>query len=359
MADNTDWGSVYDKWAAGQAGSPYSQLPSDPAAAAARRAQFISNQSDPQYQAAATQRNQETNAYQTARDGALGMMNPGSIGANGTDYGKAQADPSAALNQFLGSGYTGQQALQDGWGKGVGAPGWQSTPQSQHLNPNGGNMAAMAPGSPGWGQQAGAQQGGQDIYQQLGAQLGPQGSTGGGMPPGYQQPRPPAPQGGQSGNPYAALAGPMPSSVQGAPQQGGNPFGALSSYLDQRSQGGYGGPSHQPAQLNYAGTPQMVPASSLKVNPGVLSSLAQHLGPTLYNTGSPPVAQRGSLQANPHVLSSLAGQLGPVGMNTPGTSPKMQLGSLSMKPGVLSALGSQLAAPTGPVTESRFGQGHF
>jgi hypothetical protein len=120
-----DWGAFYDQWAAGQAGNPYSQVPTDPAAAAARRAEFIRQQGDQQYQAAAAQRNQETNAYQIARDAALGMMVPGSVGANGVDYGKPVADPSAAGRAFVSSGYTGQQALADGWGTGIGAPGWQ------------------------------------------------------------------------------------------------------------------------------------------------------------------------------------------------------------------------------------------
>jgi hypothetical protein len=84
---------------------------------------------------------QSRNAYQIARDAAQGQMLPGSFGANGVDYGQAQADPSAALRAFDASGYTEQQALADGWGTGVGTPGWETTSMNQRMNPNGNNRA--------------------------------------------------------------------------------------------------------------------------------------------------------------------------------------------------------------------------
>ncbi len=323
MANTTDWGAYYDQQMATAAGQ--SQMPTDPAAAAARRAQFIQQQQDPAAQAAAMQRNDQTNAYQIARDASLGMMMPGSYGANGVDYGKAQSDPSAALNAFLSSGYTGQQAQADGWGSSVGTPGWQSTPQSQHLDPNGGNMAATSPSDPNWGRQASQgpapapqQATGGGIYGQLGAQLG----YGGGqqqrpsMPPQAQGGGYGPPAAGQGGNPYAALTG-TPQGNYGTPQgPGGNPYGALSSYLDQRSQGGYGGPSHTPAQLYNLGTPKMVPQSSLQVKPNVLAALGNQLGPPKLASmtpggqygGAQGMAQMGAI--NPNILAALGKQLG-------------------------------------------------
>jgi hypothetical protein len=92
---------------------------------------FIALQNNPANAQAMAQRQQQDNAYQIARDASLGMMMPGSYGADGTDYGRAVADPSAALNAFINSGYTGQQALADGWATGVGAPGWQTASPSQ------------------------------------------------------------------------------------------------------------------------------------------------------------------------------------------------------------------------------------
>lgn len=300
---------------------------------------YVALQNNPANAQAMAQRQQQDNAYQISRDAALGMMTPGSYGANGVDYGKAQADPSAALNAFLGSGYTGQQALQDGWATGVGSPGWQNTPQGQHLNPNGGNMAATGPSDPNWGRQSsqGPAPGPQQppgIYGQLGSQLGPQQG---------QQQRPPMPPqappqaqgagyssypGPSGGNPYAALTG-APQGSYGTPQaQAGNPFGGLSSYLDQRSKGGYGGPSHTPAQLYSMPTPRMVPQSSLQVKPNVLSSLGQQLGPPRLASATPGgqyggaqgMAQMG--QIKPNILAALGAQLGggqPAPRNPTGT----------------------------------------
>lgn len=104
---------------------------------------FIALQNNPANAQAMAQRQQQDNAYQIARDASLGMMMPGSYGADGTDYGRAVADPSAALNAFINSGYTGQQALADGWATGVGAPGWQTASPSQ-----GGAGGSPAPAVP-------------------------------------------------------------------------------------------------------------------------------------------------------------------------------------------------------------------
>lgn len=129
-----DWGAFYDAKAAEAAalGTPYSQYPTDPAAAAAHRAAFIASQ-QPAAAAAQAAANTQTIAYQQARDYAVGVRPDMSTGGPlAPDDAAARATrmngSSEALAQFNASGYDGQRALADGWGNGQGATGW--LPQS-------------------------------------------------------------------------------------------------------------------------------------------------------------------------------------------------------------------------------------
>lgn len=145
----------------------------------------VANQ-DPAHVAAMQQQAQQINAYRSAQDASIGMMQTGPYSG-----GLSQVpDPSTAFQKFVQSGYTPQQAQADGWGTGVGTPGWQNTagyqaplnpqgmigaPYAQQQTPTGGganpygSQPRNSPAATAYGQ---APQRGGGIYQQLNSMLG-------------------------------------------------------------------------------------------------------------------------------------------------------------------------------------------
>jgi len=158
-------------------------------------------EADPANKAAVQRQSDEANALRVAQTASMGAL-------TGTPYfSSGVSDPSTAFQKFVQSGYTGAQAMNDGWLTGVGNPGWQNTAgyqaplnpqgmigapyaqqqiqqyqQAQQQTPTGGganpygSQSRNSPAATAYGQAP--QRGG--IYQQLNSMLG---SGGGGQNP--------------------------------------------------------------------------------------------------------------------------------------------------------------------------------
>ncbi len=80
---------------------------------------YATAEQDPEWRAAQAQKGAENNAYRAAQTASMGML-------TGTpQFSSGVADPAAAFERFSKSGYSGADALRDGWLTGVGTPGWQ------------------------------------------------------------------------------------------------------------------------------------------------------------------------------------------------------------------------------------------
>lgn len=95
-----------------------------------------SGQADAGMDALALRRQAEDAAYRAAQTGSMGMLVDGPMSSG-------VADPAAAFKQFVGSGYSGSDALRDGWLVGTGVQGWASPNTGGPVNPQQ-TLAAMA-----------------------------------------------------------------------------------------------------------------------------------------------------------------------------------------------------------------------
>lgn len=68
----------------------------------------------------------QTNAYQNARDYAIGVRPDTNTGFDDAAARATRLDTTAAYQQFVNSGYTPEQALAGGWGTGNGTQGWMT-----------------------------------------------------------------------------------------------------------------------------------------------------------------------------------------------------------------------------------------
>ena len=82
-------------------------------------------ESDPANQAAVQQQSAESNALRAAQTASMGMLVSGPMST-------PVSNPAETFARFAQSGYTGAQALADGWGAGTGLPGWMG--QSGYWN---------------------------------------------------------------------------------------------------------------------------------------------------------------------------------------------------------------------------------
>jgi hypothetical protein len=175
---------------------------------------------DPTFASRMQQRSDETNALRAAQTGSMGMLQSGPMSSG-------VSDPSQAFQKFLQSGYTGQQAINDGWPTGTGKPGWQNTAGYQApLNPQGMTGAPYAQ---------------QQIQQYQQSQSQPQ-STGGGSNPFGSQPR---------SNPAAMAYG------GGGQQRGGGIYQQLNSMLGPGGGQGQYGASASPYGGSTGAPPRM------------------------------------------------------------------------------------------------------
>lgn len=99
-------------------------------------------EANPANQAAIQRQSDETNALRAAQTASMGML-------TGTpQFSSGVADPAAAFQQFEQSGYTGSQALADGWLTGVGTPGWQNQATPAAPATPGGPSGPAVPATP-------------------------------------------------------------------------------------------------------------------------------------------------------------------------------------------------------------------
>jgi len=92
--------------------------------AAKARAEF---EAEPANQAEVQRQTAEANAYRAAQTASMGALTGTPLFSSGV------ADPAQQFQRFAQSGYTGAQAVADGWGTGVGLPGWMG--QTGYWNP--------------------------------------------------------------------------------------------------------------------------------------------------------------------------------------------------------------------------------
>jgi hypothetical protein len=242
-------------------------------------------EADPANRAAVQQQSDQWNALRSAQTASMGAL-------TGTpQFSSGVSDPSTAFQKFVQSGYSGSDAMRDGWLTGVGTPGWQNTAGYQApLNPQGmigapyaqqqiqqyqsanvaaqnrnGWGAAASPSSPQINQAAqpyysqGAGSGGQsmDFWKaQLGSSFDQNawnmahGGAAGQSPPTNAQPATLGPQQGMTGN-YASAYGQ-------APQRGGI-YQQLGSML---GGAGQSNPFARPVSAASAPTAPSMPMSS-------------------------------------------------------------------------------------------------
>jgi len=99
-------------------------------------------EANPANQAAIQRQSDEANALRAAQTASMGML-------TGTpQFSSGVADPAAAFQQFEQSGYTGSQALADGWLTGVGTPGWQNQATPAAPATPGGPSGPAVPATP-------------------------------------------------------------------------------------------------------------------------------------------------------------------------------------------------------------------
>lgn len=97
---------------------------------------------DPTFAGRMQQRSDETNALRAAQTGSMGMLQSGPMSSG-------VADPAAAFERFSKSGYSGADAVRDGWLTGTGSPGWQTGAgyQAEPTGMFGGGTATPDPAS--------------------------------------------------------------------------------------------------------------------------------------------------------------------------------------------------------------------
>jgi len=112
-------------------------------------AQYRQNGGEQQMDASDRQHQAENAAYRAAQTGSMGMLTSGPMSSG-------VADPRDAFMRFMQSGYSGADALRDGWLTGTGTPGWENSPgYSAPTNPNG-YTGSPAPVSAVYGEPTGA-----------------------------------------------------------------------------------------------------------------------------------------------------------------------------------------------------------
>jgi len=110
-------GNNYSPLAVGQPGSAQANAWASAAIAKVRH---------PPDPAAEAQRSAENNALRAAFTASMGQLTSGPMST-------PVSNPAEVAQRFWQSGYTGAQALGDGWGNGTGLPGWMG--QSGYWNP--------------------------------------------------------------------------------------------------------------------------------------------------------------------------------------------------------------------------------
>jgi len=132
MVDTSGW-SMADFQAAAAATGNYMPADVQPGSMQANiwATSQVSTARHPVDPAVQAQRAAESNALRAARTAAMGQLVSGPMST-------PVSNPAEVAARFDASGYTGAQALADGWGTGTGRAGWETLPgYSAPLNPQG------------------------------------------------------------------------------------------------------------------------------------------------------------------------------------------------------------------------------
>lgn len=123
MVDTSTWTPADFQAAVGDANfNPAVIGPPGSAQANAWASTRVSQQRHPADPAAQARAAAENNALRAAQTAAMGQL------VSGPQFTTPVSNPAEVAARFAQSGYTGAQALADGWGTGTGRAGWESLP---------------------------------------------------------------------------------------------------------------------------------------------------------------------------------------------------------------------------------------
>src|SRR6185295_5715830 len=134
LVDTSAWTPADFQAAAAATGNFYNPLAVGPPGSASANvwaSTQVSQQRHPVDQAAQAQATAENNALRAARTAAMGQL-------VSRPMSTPVSNPAEVAARFDQSGYTGAQALADGWDTGTGRAGWEALPgYTNQLNPQG------------------------------------------------------------------------------------------------------------------------------------------------------------------------------------------------------------------------------